>query len=101
MARSKRRRLYSEEFKREAVELSKNAEKSVSEHAEDLGIHSSLLHRWRKQLLRDDGSVAPSEPSRVEQLEKEVERLQRKLSRTEQEREILKNAAAYFAREQD
>lgn len=97
MARSNRRRLFSRQFKLEAVELSKDPTKSVKEHAADLGIHHSNLHRWRQQYLQPDGEVAEPENTEVKVLQAEIRELKKKLARTEQEREFLKKAAAYFA----
>lgn len=45
----KERRTYPPEFKREAVELLKNSEKSAKEMAADLGIEANLLHRWKRE----------------------------------------------------
>lgn len=97
MARSKRRRLYSLQFKLEAVELSKDPSKSVKEHAADLGIHHANLHRWRQTYLQADGTVAEPENSEADDLKAEIRELRKKLARTEQERDFLKKAAAYFA----
>jgi len=47
----KERRTYPPEFKREAVELMKNSSKPVKEIAEDLGIRTEILHRWKREQL--------------------------------------------------
>lgn len=97
MARSKRRRLYGLQFKLEAVELSKDPSKSVKEHAADLGIHHANLHRWRQQYLHADGTVSEPEDEEAKDLKAEIRALKKQLARTEQERDFLKKAAAYFA----
>ena len=95
--RSKRRRRHTRQFKLNAVELSLDESKTIKEHAEDLGIHLSLLHRWRKRYLGPNGEVGDAEPGRVTELEAEVERLKKQLERRGEEVDFLKRAAAYFA----
>ena len=95
--KSKRRRRHTREFKLNAVQLSLDESKTIKEHAEDLGIHLSLLHRWRQRYLGPDGQVGEAEPERVTELEAEVQRLKNQLERKDEEVAFLKKAAAYFA----
>ena len=95
----KKRRAYPKEFKLEAAQLARESEQSVAEVARDLGIAPSLLHRWIKQVEgRDPARVFPGN-GKLEAPEDEVRRLRRELERVKQERDFLKKAAAFFARE--
>ena len=84
-------KVYTREFKENAVRLSMTAGKSVSGVARELGISLNTLHAWRKEFRR----TAP--PPENESLEEENRRLRRDLERTREEAEILKKAIAYFA----
>ena len=88
---------YSKEFRDEAVRLVLESETSAAQVARDLGVNLWTLRDWlRAQRKRDAGSS----PARPETLEEENRRLKRELAVLKQEREILKKAAAYFAKEQ-
>lgn len=93
MSASKRRK-YTAEFKAEAVKLVVNQGLSRAQAARDLGIAESVLCRW-VQLHREAG--VPGALSDVER--DELKRLRRENSTLRKEREILKKAAAFFAKE--
>lgn len=95
----KKRRRYAKEFKLEAVQLARESEKTVAEVARDLGVLPSLLHRWIQQLEVRDAEEAFPGNGKVAEPEEEVRRLRRELERVKQERDFLKKAAAFFARE--
>ncbi len=84
------------EFRQRAVELARMGEKPVAEIASDLGISDSCLRNWMKQADLDEGrrSDGLSTAERAELVE-----LRRELRVAKLENEILKRAAAYFARE--
>ena len=83
------------EFRQRAVELARLREKPVAQIAEDLGISDSCLRNWMKQADIDEGRRdGVSSGEREELIE-----LRRELRVTKMENEILKRAAAYFARE--
>src|SRR5580704_3105672 len=83
------------EFRRDVVAVARMGEAPLSQIAKDFGISESCLHRWLKLADVDDG-VRPS----VTSIESAELRELRKRNRTlEQENEILRRAAAYFARE--
>jgi transposase len=85
------RREYSDEFKREAVQMLLDGHKARS-IAERLGLGgTNLLYRWKQQQLQRSGPVASSLEARVRELESELQRTQR-------ERDILKKALAIFGR---
>ena len=91
---------YSKEFKLEAMRLLNEGNKPTSELAMQLGVKRTLLYRWRDQLT-EKGDKAFSNrlgrPTREE--ESELTRLRRENKDLKEERDILKKAAAYFARD--
>lgn len=92
------RRKFSREFKIEAVRLITEGGQTIAETARELGVNASLLGRWKQQLTESGGQAFPGK-GRMKPLEEEVRRLQRDLKRVRQERDFLKKATAFFARE--
>jgi transposase len=91
---SKTRKRYTEEFKREAIELWQTSEKSATAIEQDLGISKRMLYYWKKEFRKKveaeaDGSAA--ELAELKQLRKE-------LTIVKQERDILKKAISIFSR---
>lgn len=88
-------RKYSGEFKREAVQMSRQPGASVKRVADSLGIHPNVLSRWRAEL-----EMAGEEAFRGQGVprDEELAKLRRDLSRVTRERDFLKEAAAYFAK---
>jgi transposase len=93
----RKRRKYSAEFKEGAVKLVSQEGYSISEAARNLGIHPNLLGRWKRDSEEIEDSLSAS-GSRAA-LEMEVRRLKHENKRLQMEREILKKAAAFFAKE--
>ena len=91
------RRQYPEEFKQEAVRLVRDSARPVAQVARDLGISESLLYRWRTQHRQAEAQGTTRAGQRTEA--EEVTHLKRELVRVTQERDFLKRAAAFFARE--
>jgi transposase len=87
---------YPPEFKREAVELYRSSGKSIPKMAEELGISSESLRRWIRQREIDEGEREGLTTSEREELSK----LRRENKTLRQEREFLKKAAVFFAREE-
>ena len=92
------RRKHGDEFKREAVKLALQPGKTKSGVAKDLGIHISVLRHWIRQFEAGKWETAPGKGLRSEQ-QLEIERLRRELAKAQTERDILKKAVAYFAKE--
>jgi transposase len=91
---------FSKEFKLEAVRLLELGQKPVTDLAMELGIARNQLYKWQKQLGKVGQEHAFRGPGRKPDEERdEVERLRAELKRVTEERDILKKAAAYFARE--
>ncbi|CAH0357317.1 IS3 family transposase ISMch5 [Sphingobium sp. CECT 9361] len=92
------RRKFSEEFKLEAVKLVRERGVSIAQAARDLGLHPTVLTRWVKAHAADPVTPFPGHgQKKPEQLE--IERLRREVAKLKAERDILKKAAAYFAKE--
>ena len=92
------RRRFSREFKIEAVRLVRERGVSVAQAARDLEIHENVLRKWMKDFSADPAQAFPGHGQmKPEQLE--IERLRREVARLKAECDILKKAAAYFARE--
>jgi transposase len=96
MART--RRTYNPEFKVEAVKLVTEQGYSVAEAARNLGIRENLIRNW-KQALHDQGEHAFPGQGNLSPFVEEVQRLRAENKRLLAERDILKKAAAFFARE--
>jgi transposase len=91
------RRKYTEEFKREAVQLMETSGKPIAELARDLGINDNNLYRWRSLYGWRDQPIANSS---VVAMEAELKRLQREVAVLRQERDILKKAMSIVSRSQ-
>ncbi len=88
---------YPLEFRAEAVRLARGSDKSIPALAADLGISSEALRHWLRQADADAGRGQPGDLTSDERAE--LRRLRREVKTLQQEREILRKAAAYFARE--
>jgi len=92
------RRKFTREFKLEAVKLIGERGVSVTQASRDLGVHQSQLRDWVKKFADDPQHSFPGHGQmKPEQLE--IARLRREVTKLKAERDILKKAAAYFARE--
>ena len=91
------RRSFPEEFKREAVELLRSSGRPLAQVARELGVSTESLRLWRKQAEIDAGErdgLSSDERAELRELRREVRVLR-------QERELLKKAAAFFAKESE
>ena len=95
---NQRRKQYTKEFKKEAVELVTKENYTVVQAAKSLDINVNMLARWRREYLAKEKQAFPGtghQPSEIE----ELNRLREENRRLKIEKEILKKAAAFFARE--
>src|SRR5215217_7135998 len=96
MAQERKRRRFTAEYKAEAVKRLEESGKALQQVAADLGVHANQLRTWRNEHLAA-GSADALARQKAEAAE--LARLKRENKRLEQENEILKRAAAFFARE--
>jgi len=95
---SEPRRSFTREFKIEAVKLVTEQGRSFAEAARNLGIADNLLRKW-KQALDAEGNQAFPGKGNLPTLEEELRRLRVEKKRLQMERDILKKATAFFAKE--
>jgi transposase len=88
---------YPAAFRAEAIELARTSGKTIPELAKDLGVSGQTLRNWVHQADIDAGHGRPDQLTTTEQ--QQLRRLRRENQVLRQEREILKKAAAFFARE--
>lgn len=106
-AESTKRRQFTPEFKREAVRLLLDGGRTPGEVARELGVRPDMLRAWRRQFAQS--AVPPDAPAaerrergragQVTSQDEEIRRLKRQVEVLRQERDFLKRAAAFFARE--
>jgi transposase len=92
------RRRFSREFKVESVKLVRERGVSVAQAARDLDLHENLLRKWVKEFGSDPAQAFPGH-GQMKPEQQEIERLRREVARLKAERDILKKAAAFFAKE--
>ena len=90
------RRKFSKEYKREAVAMTLLPGVTLKQIGEDLGIGENLLGRWRRDLNQQGDQAFPGQGHARDQ---ELMQLRRELARVRKERDFLKEAAAFFAKE--
>ncbi len=92
------RRQFTREFKVEAVRLVRERGVSVAQASRDLDVHENLLRKWVKDFDADPRQAFPGQGN-MKPEQAEIERLRREVQKLKVERDILKKAAAYFAKD--
>ena len=92
------RRKFSREFKIEAVRLIRDRGVSAAQAARDLDVHENVLRKWVKDFAADPQQAFPGQ-GQMKPEQQEIERLRREVVRLKAERDILKKATAFFAKE--
>jgi transposase len=92
------RKQFPPEFKREAVQMLESRSRPAADLARELGIARPQLYQWQTEVRTRGTGAFPGAGSRKERTS-EIARVKRELARVTEERDILKKAAAYFARE--
>jgi transposase len=95
---TQKRKHYSKQFKIDAVKLVTEQAFNVSEAARNLGIHHSSLRRWKRELESDGNQAFPGKGN-LSAEKAEFDRLRKENKRLRMERDILKKATAFFAKE--
>ena len=93
---TRKRRMYTDEFKRDAVKLVTEQRYGVAEAARNLGIHANRLRTWKQKIEAADQQC---EAGLTEDERMELARLKAENKRLRMERDILKKATAFFASE--
>ncbi len=92
------RRKFTREFKLEAVQLITERGVTVAQASRDLGVQGAVLRRWVKEGAADPQHAFPGQ-GQMKPEQSEIARLRREVLTLKAERDILKKAAAYFAKE--
>jgi transposase len=98
MGKEDKRRHFTREFKRDAVQLVTEKEMPVGKVARDLDIHPNLLHLWRREFLKD-GDKAFTGKGCVKPENAEIRKLRKELEKAREERDILKKSFAVFSKQ--
>jgi transposase len=98
----KKRKVYPPEFKREAVAMTQLPNAVVEEVARNLGVSSSALHKWIRAEKAGGALAFPGQGKQALSAEQaEIQRLRKENEQLRMEREILKKATAFFAKESE
>lgn len=99
MSSKKERRVYSLEFKTEAVELANS--KGFKKAGEDLGVHPTTIRNWAQKLQKGPKNISTKSSAKsYEELEKELKRVKRELQYMEEINRVLKKSTAIFSLDQ-
>ena len=91
------RRKYSREYKIEAVRLANSSGVTLKQISQEVGINANMLSKWRREFQKEGGQTVF--PGKGNPRDEEVAALKRELTRVKKERDFLKQAATFFARE--
>jgi transposase len=92
------RRQFSREFKLEAVKLVRERGVSIAQASRDLDVHENVLRKWVRDVAADPVHAFPGQ-GQMKPEQAEIERLKKEVAKLRMERDILKKAAAFFAKE--
>jgi transposase len=93
------RRQFTREYKLEAMRLIRDLGVSFAQASRDLGVHVNVLRKWVKDFAADPTQAFPGQ-GQMKPEQAEIDRLRREVTKLKAERDILKKAAAYFAKDQ-
>ena len=94
------RRYFDREFKDRAVRLVLEQGRPAETVARNLGLNTNILHRWKREYLRDKENRFPGK-GHLKPEDAEIKRLKKELADITEERDILKKAMAFFAKHPD
>lgn len=95
---SDKRKTYDNEFKLSAVKMIVEGGMSVSRISKDLGVNENSLYKWKRDYLTDQQNAFPGK-GRMKPEDEELRKLKKELHIVKMERDILKKAIAFFAKE--
>jgi len=93
------RRKFTKEFKQEAVQLLEKDERAGGDIARELGVSRAMLYRWRRELGLNAGAISSVSELLSADEREELKRLRKENARLREDKEILKKATAFFAKE--
>lgn len=96
---ARQRRQFSREFKLEAVRLITERGVSIVRASRDLDVHQTVLRDWVRAFAADPKDAFPGQ-GQMKPEQAEIDRLRKEVTKLKAERDILKKAAAYFAKDQ-
>lgn len=92
---------YNKEFREEAIKLALVGEKTISQTARDLGLKETTLYYWIQDARKSKVPIVDDDETRSSaEIIDELKRLRKENARLKEEREILKKAAVFFAKEE-
>ena len=97
----KKKRVFTPEFKAEAVRLARLGDRSIREAADDLGLAEQVLRRWMEAVPKPEVPANHEVPPLNAAEKQELAHLRKEVQRLRQERDILKAAATFFAKESE
>ena len=97
MKEEKARRVFTTEFKKEAVKLVIEGGQKTAEVSRNLGIHSNNLSRWVQEFKQNGNAAFPGKGNQLPE-DEEIRRLKKELASVKEERDILKKALAIFSK---
>lgn len=99
MKKKKGQNNYTAEFRQSAVKLAVESDRPISQTARELGVNENTLHTWIGKYHKDGDTQEKKLEMSQEHLYDELKRLKKENAQLKEEKEILKKAAAYFAKE--
>ena len=100
MGQKKKRRNYTDAFKREVVRQVETTNKSVSEIGEEYGINPDMIYHWRLKIIRKGEDSFPGK-GKLTKKDKEISMTKKKIKALEEENEILKKAISIFTQDRN
>ena|SRR3989339_183984 len=97
---SEKRKTYDKEFKLSAVKMVVEGGMSVSRVSRDLGVNENSLYKWKRTYQEDQQNAFPGK-GKMKPEDEDLRKLKRELSIVKMERDILKKAIAFFAKEEE
>jgi transposase len=92
------KRKFSREYKIETVKMIRDRGVTAAQASRELGIHSTVLRHWVREFSADPKDAFPGK-GQMKPEQAEIEKLRKEVAKLKAERDILKKAAAYFARD--
>ena len=98
MSTRKKHKKYTEEFKRETLELLTKQDKTIIELEQDLGLAKGTINRWKRELMNNGEAAFPGQ-GKIRPIDEEILRLKKENLQLKQERDLLKKAVGIVSRD--